>query len=68
MKRSPCAVQQLRALAAQRFGKQEPRRAFHVQRGGVELHELDVADLRAGAVRHGHAVAGGDVRDWWCSR
>ena len=32
-----------------------------MQRGGMELHELDIADLRAGPVRHGHAVAGGHI-------
>ncbi len=58
MKRSPAAFNKQRAFSAQRFGKQKARRAFHVQSGGMELHELDIADLRAGAPRHGDAVAG----------
>ena len=31
-----------------------------VERRGVELHELQVSQHAAGAVNHGHAVAGGD--------
>ena len=60
MKASP-AVEQHRAFAAQRFREQKPRRAFHVERGGMELDEFDIGDLGAGALGHGHAVAGGHV-------
>ena len=54
-------VAQNRAFAAQRFRKQESRRARNVQRGGMELDELDVADLGAGAISRGDSIAGGDV-------
>ena len=57
-KRSPLRVAQQRAVAAQRLGQQRPRHGRVVERGGVELHELDVGHGHAGAQRHGHAVAG----------
>ena len=44
--RSPCAVAQVRALAAHRLRDQEARRARHGQRGGMELHELHVEQAR----------------------
>ena len=58
-------VAQHRAVAAQRLGEQRPRHARMVQRGGVELHELDVGHRDAGAQRHPDAVAGGDRADSW---
>ena len=58
MKRSPAALTQPRALAAQRLRQQEPRLPGHVERGRMELHELEVRDARACALRHRHAVAG----------
>ena len=58
-KRSPSRVAQQRAVAAQRLGQQRPGHGRVVQRGRVELHELDVGRRHAGPQRHGHAVAGG---------
>ncbi len=56
-------VAQVRALAAQRLGdEQHGLLPGHGQPGGVELHELQVADGGAGAIRHGDAVAGGHAR------
>ena len=53
-------VAQVGALAAQRLGDELHRLLpGHGQARGVELHELEVADRGAGAVGHGHAVAGG---------
>ena len=49
-------------LAAQGFREQKPRRAVHVQRRGMELDELDVADLSAGAPSHRDAVASSHFR------
>ena len=49
------------ALAADRFGDQE-RFGLRVEEAGrVELHEFHVRERGAGAVRHRHAVARGDV-------
>ena len=50
-------VDQRRAFAAQRLGGQRRRVAADVDGGGVELHELRVADHRAGPRRHGEAFA-----------
>ena len=55
-------VDEHRALPSERLGQQEARRAPDVQRGGVELHELQVGHARAGAVGDGNAVARGDRR------
>ena len=55
-------VDEHRSLPSERLGQQEARRAPDVQRGGVELHELQVGHARAGAVRDGNAVARGDRR------
>ena len=51
-----------RTLAAHRLRDQERAGARVVQGGRVELHELHVGHGRAGAVRHGDPVAGGNVR------
>ena len=56
--RDAVLVAQDRALAAQRLGEQRPRHRRVVQRGRVELHELEVGDRDAGAQRHRDAVAG----------
>ena len=53
-------VAQDRALAPQRLGEERARHRRVVQRGGVELHELEVGDRGAGAHGHGDAVAGGE--------
>ena len=53
-------VAQIRAFAAQRFGDQEPWRALHIERSGMELNEFHVTDLGAGAKGHGYAIAGSD--------
>ena len=52
-------VAQQGAVAAERLGQQRPRHGVVVQRGGVELDELDVGHRHAGPQRHGDAVAGG---------
>ncbi len=54
-------VAQQGALAAQRLGDQRRRRAAGGEAGRMELDELEVADGGAGAVGHGHAVAGGHL-------
>ena len=53
-------VEQVGALAAQGFGDQEDGRLVRVKPGRMELDELHVADGGAGAVGHGHAIAGRD--------
>ncbi len=55
-------VDQARPLAAQRLGDQRraAAEARHPQRGGVELHELDVGQRRARPQRERPAVGGGD--------
>ena len=55
-------VAQDRALSAQRFGEQRARHRRVMQRGGVELHELEIGNRDAGAQRHRDAVAGGQQR------
>ena len=55
-------VAQVRPFAAHRLADQEAARAGDVEHRRVELHELHVAQLGAGAVGGGHAVAGGDGR------
>ena len=45
-------------MAAQGLGEERARHGRVMQRGGVELHELDIGRGHAGAQRHGHAVAG----------
>ena len=62
MNATPCVVAQDRALAAQRLREQRARHRRVVQRGGVELHELEVGDRDAGPQRHRDAVAGGERR------
>ena len=52
-------VAEQRAVAAQRLGQQRAGHGRVVQRGRVELHELDVGHRHAGPQRHGDAVAGG---------
>ncbi len=52
-------VAQQGAVAAQRLGEQRPGHGRVVQRGRMELDELDVGRRHPGAQRHGHAVAGG---------
>ena len=46
------------ALAAQRLGEQRQRIAAGGERGGMELHELEIDQAGAGARRHRQAVAG----------
>ena len=50
--RDAVVVAQDRALAPQRLGEERPRHRRVVQRGRVELHELEVGDGDAGAQRH----------------
>ena len=62
MKRDAGAVDQVRALAADRLGDQRllaARRAAEPHDRRVELHELQVGDLGPGPQRQAHAVAGG---------
>ena len=61
MNRWPVAVDQPRAFAAHRFGDQAAAAAGDVEHRGMELHELHVAQLGAGAIGDRVAVAGGDV-------
>ena len=49
-------VDDVRALAAHGLGDEDALRAGEVERRRMELHELDVLHLRAGAVRRGDAV------------
>lgn len=56
------AVDEAPAFAADGFRHEETRGARHVQHGGMELDELEIADARAGAPRQREAVAAGDVR------
>ena len=58
MNATPSLVAQDRALAAQRLREQRPRHRRVVQRGRVELHELEVGARDAGPQRHRDAVAG----------
>src|ERR1019366_5657460 len=51
-------VSQICAFAAQGLRQKKPRSVLQVQRGGMELHELHVADLGAGTMRHGNPVPG----------
>ena len=54
------AIDEPGPFAAHRFGDQAAAAAGDVQHRGMELHELHVAQLGAGAIGQGHAVAGGD--------
>ena len=56
--RDALLVAQDRAFAAQRLREQRARHRRVVQRGRVELHELEVGDRDAGSQRHRDAVAG----------
>src|SRR5690349_10277919 len=49
------------AFAAESFGEKEAWRAFYRERGGMKLHEFHVGKCRAGVVRDGHAVSGGNI-------
>ena len=53
------AVHQMGPFAAHRFGDQVAAAAGDVEHRGMELDELHVAQLGAGPIGHGHAVAGG---------
>jgi hypothetical protein len=55
-------VAQAGALSPQGFRQQRPGHHRVVQRGGVELDELDVGHGGAGGKGHGDAVAGGQRR------
>ncbi len=52
------AVAQQRAVPPQRLGQQRPRHRRVVQRGRVELDELEVGDRHSRPQGHGDAVAG----------
>ena len=67
-KRSPAAVAQQRAVAAQRLGQQRARHARVVQRGRVELEELQVRHGDARPQRHRHPVARRHLAGWWSPR
>ena len=55
------AVDQPGPFAPHGLADQAAAAAGDVQHRGMELHELHVAQLGAGAIGHGHAVAGGPV-------
>ena len=59
MKRSPLVVDQRRAFAAQRFGRERRRIAADHDRGRVELHEFGIGDHGAGARGDRKAEAAG---------
>jgi len=56
------AIEQVRTLAAERLGDQEPYRGVTVECRWMELDELHVGDLRARPPCRCNAVAGGDSR------
>jgi hypothetical protein len=60
--RAPLAIHERGALAAHRLADQVARRAGHIQRGGMELHEFQIRQRGARAPGHGHAVARGYAR------
>jgi hypothetical protein len=49
-------VQQPCALAAKRFGQEEPRGSWHGKGRRVELHELEIRDARTGLPRQCDAI------------
>ena len=53
-------IAQVSALTPQGFGEEKAGSALQIQRRGMELNELHVADLGAGAKGHRHSVAGSD--------
>ena len=59
---SAVEIPQHAALATDGLGDQGPPAVRSLERRGMELDHLHVPHLRAGAVGHGHAVTGGDVR------
>ena len=58
-------VDQHRAFAAQRFGRQRRGIAAHRDGGGMELHEFRIGDQRAGARRHAQGLRRALPADWW---
>ena len=58
-------VAQDRALTAQRLGEERPRHRRVVQRGRVELHELEVGDRDAGTHGHGDRRRRSTAPGWW---
>jgi hypothetical protein len=55
-------IHEAAAFAANRFRDEKILGGWVIEAGGVELDELQVGHGGAGAVSHGDAVAGGDVR------
>ena len=53
------AVLEISPLTTHGFGNQQARATGYLKRGRMKLHELNISDLRASAVRHGQAVASG---------
>ena len=58
-KRRPVSSTMTAPFAPQGLGEERHRIGAHGQGRGVELDELEVREARAGARRHGQAVAGG---------
>ncbi len=56
--RDTVLVAQDRALTPQRLGEQRPRHHRMVERGRMELHELEIGDRGTGTHRHRDPVAG----------
>ena len=52
-------IAQIRAVAPQRLREQKAWSLFQVQRGGMKLNELHVADFRSGAEGHSYAISRG---------
>ena len=62
--RDAVGVAEHRALAAQRFREQRARHRRVVQRGGMELHELEIGARDAGLERERDTVAGREGAGW----
>jgi 3-dehydroquinate synthase len=56
------SVAEIRAFSAQRLTQQKAWSSWGVQRRGMELDELDISDLRAGAPRASNSIASCDIR------
>ena len=54
-------VAKVGTFAPQGLREKKARGFFQVERGGMELDELHVADFGAGTERHGDAIAGGNT-------
>src|SRR5256885_12620454 len=51
-------VAKIRTLAAQCLGEEKTRRLLQIKRCRVKLDELEIGDLCARTIRHGHTITG----------